>query len=184
MNAKSSRSVLSTIAVLGVALSMTGCGGGGGSNAAKTNSSTTSATSSAASQDTTGDTGNGSPSSGSSVSTWLSSTSTGGGNAKQDTNVQVMNAVEKDLSAVGQDFADSADDTTLGADCAQLSQDSLAFPQPDSPDATVNDNLKKASDYLISGSVDCNVDNEAASTELNKAIDYINTAVARIKSLG
>ncbi|HTK17107.1 MAG TPA: hypothetical protein VL769_11990 [Acidimicrobiia bacterium] len=118
------------------------------------------------------------------MGTWLNSTSTGGGNAKQDTNAQVMHAVETALGAVGQDFADSADDTTLGADCDQLSQASLAFPQPDSPDATVNDNLKKASDYLISGSVDCNVDNQAASTELNKAIDYINTAVARIKSLG
>jgi hypothetical protein len=118
------------------------------------------------------------------MSTWLNSTSTGGGNANQQTNVETVNAVEKDLSAVGQDFADSADDTTLGTDCDQLSQDGLAFPQPDSPDATVNDALKKASDYLTSGSVDCNVDNEAASTELNKAIDYINTAVARIKSLG
>jgi len=134
--------------------------------------------------DCTTSTSAGGSSSGSSMSAWSSATSNGGTNINQSTNVQAINAVEKDIGTIGQDFSNGADDTTLGADCDQLTQDSTAFPTPDSPDATVNDNLKKASDYLISGSTDCNVDNQSASTELNKAVDFINTAVGRIKSLG
>jgi hypothetical protein len=199
MKTQRSRSALAAIAAVGITLMLTGCGGGGNSSAATTTTgvSTPPTTSGSGAADssgacvtdltgncTTGDTSNGSTSSGSSISAWENSiSSSSGGLANQVTNVQAVNVVEKDLSTIGQDFSTQADDTTLGADCEQLGRDVLAFPQPDSPDATVNDNFKKASDYLISGSTDCDVDNQSASTELNKAIDYMNTATARIKSL-
>ena len=99
------------------------------------------------------------------------------------TNAQAINTVEKDISTIGKDYSANADSTTLDADCSQLTQDILGWPS-DSPDATVNQNLKKAFDYLNSGSTDCGVDDQAASTELNKAVDYINAATSRIKSLG
>ena len=100
------------------------------------------------------------------------------------TNAQILNTVERDIATIGNDFSSQADSTTVETDCAQLSQDLVQSQPTDSPDPSVNGNLKKAFDYLVSGSVDCGADDQAAATELNKAIDYLNTATGEIKSLG
>jgi Protein of unknown function (DUF2510) len=101
--------------------------------------------------------------------------------AAGQTNAQAINGLEKDIATIGHDYSSQADDTTLRVDCERLAQDVIPT---DSPDATVNANLKKASDYIVSASVDCDVDDPAAATELNKAVDYLNTATSHIKSLG
>lgn len=99
------------------------------------------------------------------------------------TNVQAIQAVEKDVHAIGVDYGNQADSTTVGADCGHLSDDLLGFPT-DAPDAAVSTNLTKAKEYLASGSVDCGADDHAASVELNTAIDFLNRAISRIQSLG
>ena len=100
------------------------------------------------------------------------------------TNVQIINTVEKDVATIGNDYSSQADSTTVGTDCGQLSQDLVESAPTDSPDQTVNGNLSKAFEYLVSGSTDCGVDDQAASTELNKAIDFLNAATSEVKSLG
>jgi hypothetical protein len=97
-------------------------------------------------------------------------------------NAQAIIVAERDVAAIGKDYSDSADQTTLEHDCFQLRQD-VGIPD-DSPNNTVNGNLSKASEYLVSGSTDCGADDQAASAELNKAIDYLNAAISEIKSLG
>ena len=102
------------------------------------------------------------------------------------TNGQTINTLEKDIATLGQDYAGQADDTTMFQDCNQISPqgDGSFFIPTDSPDASVNANLSKASDYLVSASTDCNVDDQAAAVELNKVIDYLNAAAGQIKALG
>jgi hypothetical protein len=101
-------------------------------------------------------------------------------------NQQAINNVEKAITTIGKDYSNQADDTTLRVDCDHLSgpEGDGSYIPTDSPDQTVNGNLNKASEYLVSASVDCDVDEEAAAGEFNKAIDYLNTATSEIKALG
>jgi hypothetical protein len=97
------------------------------------------------------------------------------------TNLQRINAVEKDLATVIKDYDSQADDTTLFNDCQPFEADAIPT---DSPDPTVNANLTKASEYDVTASVDCTFDDEEAATVLNKLVDYLNTATSEMQALG
>jgi hypothetical protein len=99
------------------------------------------------------------------------------------TNLQIINAVEKDMATIGKDYSSQADDVMLGDDCDQLKEDLVLSALTDSPDPTVTANLNKAFEYLGSASgLFC--DEQLAATDFNKGIDYLNTATSEIKSLG